>query len=385
MSAPAEAPKHSAIVGGSTAKRVMNCPGSVALVAQSPIRESSTYADRGTLLHAAITEVLDTDCTPESLIGMTYEGEVLTDDLVTDKLLPALSALNEIDPDGELEFATETRVSFGNYIPGAFGSTDLLGKLPSRRRAIVIDWKFGDGVAVEAEESEQGLFYTAAAMRTPEVAWAFEDVDDIEIIIIQPPEVKRWVTTKKRVRSFELALKRAVKASEKWDAPLKQGEWCRWCAAKPTCPLFTGAVDRALKLQIDAVDREMVGRYLANAALLEQWIKDLRALAFEMLNAGATVPGWKLVAKKGIRRWVDEQDAQAALVDLGVPTIDILDTPSLMSPAQVEKVLKKHKLALPDGLAVSVSSGSTLAPESDPRPPVLLIGQQLTAALSKIV
>lgn len=385
MNAPAETPKHSAIVGGSTAKRVMNCPGSVALVAQSPIRESSVYADRGTLLHAAITEVLDTDCTPASLIGMTYEGEVLTDDLVADKLLPALAALNEIDPDGELEFATETRVSFGNYIPGAFGSTDLLGKLPSRRRAIVIDWKFGDGVAVEAEESEQGLFYTAAAMRTPEAAWAFEDVDDIEIIIIQPPEVKRWVTTKKRVRSFELALKRAVKLSEKWDAPLKQGEWCRWCAAKPTCPLFTGAVDRALKLQIDAVDREMVGRYLANADLLEQWIKDLRALAFEMLNAGAPVPGWKLVAKRGIRRWVNDSQTLTALKAIGVDEAAVMEPLTLMSPAQVEKVLKSHKLTLPDGLAVSVSSGSTLAPESDPRPPVLLIGQQLTAALSKLV
>jgi len=39
---------------------------------------------------------------------------------------------------------------------------------------------------------------------------------------------------------------------------------------------------------------------------------------------------------------------------------------------------------LPDDLVVAVSSGTTLAPESDPRSAVLQIGKQLTAALSKI-
>jgi hypothetical protein len=41
-------------------------------------------------------------------------------------------------------------------------------------------------------------------------------------------------------------------------------------------------------------------------------------------------------------------------------------------------------VALPNDLVVAVSSGSTLAPESDPRPAVLNIGKQLTAALSKL-
>jgi len=39
---------------------------------------------------------------------------------------------------------------------------------------------------------------------------------------------------------------------------------------------------------------------------------------------------------------------------------------------------------LPDGLVVAVSSGNTMAPESDPRPAVMQIGQQLKAALSKL-
>jgi hypothetical protein len=54
------------------------------------------------------------------------------------------------------------------------------------------------------------------------------------------------------------------------------------------------------------------------------------------------------------------------------------------SPAAVEKELKKAKMQLPADLVVAVSTGSTLAPESDSRPAVLQIGQTLTKAMSKI-
>ena len=46
--------RHSNIVGGSTAKRVINCPGSVVLVQQMPPQVESKYAAEGTLLHACM-------------------------------------------------------------------------------------------------------------------------------------------------------------------------------------------------------------------------------------------------------------------------------------------------------------------------------------------
>ncbi len=50
---------HSKIVGGSTAARVIHCPGSVALVDKMPADEGSSYANEGSLLHEAIAVVLD--------------------------------------------------------------------------------------------------------------------------------------------------------------------------------------------------------------------------------------------------------------------------------------------------------------------------------------
>ena len=371
---------HSLIVGGSTAKRVINCPGSVALVAKMPPKDSSTYADRGTLLHNAMAAILDSDTvTPESMLWTTYQGETLTGELLNEKILPALAALDAIDPEGVMEYAVETVVGFGAYLPGVFGSADLLGRLGNR--AVVLDWKFGDGVAVSAEENEQGLFYAAAAMRTPETAWVFEGAEEVEIVIVQPPAVKRWVTTVKRVKEFERALKRAVKASTMPDAAIVVGEHCRWCAAKPLCPKMTGAVDRAVKVQMENLPAETIGAYLGNADLLEDWIKDLRALAMTMMEGGTRVPGYKLVAKRSVRKWLDEGKANKALAAMGIDPVKL----ELVSPAQAEKLLKPSKQALPDDLVASVSSGTTFAPESDPRPEVLQIGQQLTAALSKLV
>ena len=374
---------HSLIAGGSTAKRVIKCPGSVALVAKMPPKASSTYADKGTLLHNIIASVLDSDTiTPESLLGATYANETFTQDLLDEKILPALAALDAIDPEGVMEYAVETVVGFGAYMPGVFGSADLLGRLGNR--AVVLDWKFGDGVAVDAEENEQGLFYAAAAMRTPATQWVFEGAEEVEIIIVQPPAVKRWVTTVKRVKEFERALKKAIKISTMPDAAIVVGDHCRWCAAKPTCPAMTGAVDRALKVQLDALDDNTLGAYAANAVLLQGWIDDLNALVQTKIEKGYKIPGWKLVAKRGTRKWTKEDDVVHWLDGKGLEAREIYST-EIRSPAQMEKVLKKRKLALPDELVVSVSSGDTLAPESDPRPAVLQIGQQLTAALSKII
>ena len=374
--------QHSTVVGGSTAKRVMNCPGSVALVQLAPPSPSSTYADKGTLLHNLIAEILDTDTDPVSLIGTNYEGQILDQEMIDEKLQPALDLLDKLDPDKVMALAVETRVGFGDYLPGAFGSCDVLGRMGDV--AYVIDWKFGDGIAVDATENEQLMYYAAAAMRTPEAAWVFKGATSIECIIIQPPVIRRWTTTPARIKAFEKDLKRAVKVASLPDAALKPGSHCKFCPAKPTCPTMTGAVDRALKVKLDAVDDEMLGKYASNAVLLQGWIDDLNALVQTKIEKGYKIPGWKLVAKRGTRKWAKEDDVVHWADGKGLEPREIYNT-EIRSPAQMEKVLKKRKLTLPDELVVSVSSGATLAAESDPRPAVLQIGQQLTAALSKLI
>jgi hypothetical protein len=328
-----------------------------------------------------MAELIMSEEPPEYYIGTRYEDQILTFELVEEKILPALRALDVIDPEHKMEIEAETRVGFGDLLPGVFGSTDLIGRLGNR--AVVLDWKFGDGVMVEVEENPQLMFYAAAAMRTPEAQWAFEGVTEIEMVIVQPPEVRRWVTTPERIAKFELELVQAVKQAEKPDAKLTVGDHCRWCAAKPICPKMTGAVDRALKVQLDNLDAPKISAYLKNADMLEDWIKDLRALALQMLESGAKLPEYKLVAKRAIRSWSDEEKAKVALFAYGLTESEVMET-TVVSPAKAEKALKKRKIGLPEDLVVAISSGNTLASVDDPRPEVMLLGKQLSAALSKI-
>ena len=368
---------HSNIVGGSTAKRVINCPGSVALVQKMPPKPSSEHADRGTLLHNVIAEYLEGK---EWTLGSKYNDQVLTQELVDEKLTPALKALDEVDPTQNMVYEVETRVGFGDLLPGVFGSTDLIGRVGNR--AVVLDWKFGDGVVVDAVENPQLMFYAAAAMRTEEAKWAFDGAEEIELIIVQPPMVRRWVTTKERIAAFELELVSAVKAAQMPNAKLSSGDHCRWCSAKSICPVMNGAVDRALKTQLDNIDVVTMSQMLQSADLLEQWLKDIRGLAHQVLEKGGKVPGYKLVAKRSTRQWVDDSKAAEDLSQhLGWD--DVFEK-KLVSPAQAEKLLKKKGKELPKELVVSISSGNTMASEDDPRPAVVLIGQQLTAALNKL-
>jgi hypothetical protein len=366
---------HSNIVGGSTAKRVINCPGSVALVQKMPPKPSSEHADRGTLLHNVIAEHLEGK--PITL-GVKYNDQVLTQELVDEKLTPAIKALDEVDPTQNMVYEVETRVGFGDLLPGVFGSTDLIGRVGNR--AVVLDWKFGDGVVVDAVENPQLMFYAAAAMRTEEAKWAFDGAEEIELIIVQPPMTRRWVTTKERIAAFELELVSAVNAAQMPNAKLMSGDHCRWCNAKSICPVMNGAVDRALKTTLDNIDTVTMSQMLQSADLLEQWLKDIRGLAHQVLEKGGKVPGYKLVAKRSTRQWVDDAAVAKDPRFLGLPMYE----QKLVSPAQAEKLLKKEGKELPKELVVSISSGNTMASEDDPRPAVLLIGQQLTAALNKL-
>ena len=372
---------HSNIVGGSTAKRVINCPGSVAMVQKMPPKLGGDAADEGTLCHNAMATLLeDPSLEIKSVLGMVYNDQTLTEDLVDEKIIPAMAALTEIDPDGDMEYQIEAHVNFGNLLPNVFGSADLIGRIDDR--AIILDWKFGRG-AVDVEENEQLLFYAAAAMRTKGLEWAFADVSEVEMVIVQPPAVKRWTTTAARVKQFERDLVHAVTASQNAAAPLKVGDHCRYCPAKPICPQMTGAAERALKVQIKELDPAKIGAYLATADLVEKWIGDLRDLAHQILESGEPVAGYKLVPKRAMRQWVDEDKAYFALSKLGVDRSELVET-ALLSPAKVEKILKRSKLSLPDDIVVAVSSGTTIAPESDPRPATVFLPEQMKTALLKL-
>jgi hypothetical protein len=135
-------------------------------------------------------------------------------------------------------------------------------------------------------------------------------------------------------------------------------------------------------VQLVNLPAEQISQQLQQADAIEDYLRDLRALALQMLDNGQPVPGYKLVAKRATRQWVEEAKIEAWVDANNIK--DAYEPVKIKSPAQLEKTLKKAKIEFPAEMVVAISSGDTLAPESDPRPAVLQIGKQLTAALSKL-
>jgi hypothetical protein len=363
--------QHSAF-GGSTAARTMNCAGWRQLADTLPKGDSSSsYADRGTLLHNAMERILgDEDAVPESVIGMEYKDQELTPELFRDKITPALEATRAIFKKYDIkEWACEELVGFTE---DSWGTGDVLGGGPAW--ALVLDFKFGDGIMVSPVENDQFLFYGSAAYHTEATEDLFEEVDNVVFAVVQPSDHRGddyevWETTTARLRNYRKPWLKAVKAAKADDPETCAGDWCKFCPGASICPQKTGAAQQA-KL-MDPKLLKTLRKSLKLADELDDWCAAVRETAHNQLENGAEIKGWKLVMKQARRKWLDPEVVVKKIArKLGGSRA--IHNQVLMSPAEIEKLAKSKKIVLPlDDLVSKVSSGTTLAKASDKRHAVL--------------
>jgi hypothetical protein len=360
---------HSA-VGGSTAKRVMNCTASVQHCAKYP-NTSSPFAEMGTALHEAIDLIFQGKTREDrDVIGLMFNNHLITEELFDEAIAPALAAWDALEKElGGIEYFNEKRVVFPD-IDGAYGTVDIVGS--AKDRSIVWDWKFGRGVAVTAEENEQLMYYAYAAAHTHPTDKFFDRDKPIELFICQPmvnngAPFTRWTTSWLQLEAFALELKRAVDISQTPDATFKMGPWCKFCQGKVGCPEYNGVVQTLGTITRAETETELV-KWLPYADLMIEWGENVKNAAHALLEQGGKVPGYKLVQKRATRSWADEESALSFLAEAGISP-EVREVKKVISPAQAEKVLKAVGVtAIPDALIDKKSSGTVLAPESDKRP-----------------
>jgi hypothetical protein len=377
--------RHSSVAGGSSAARIVNCPGSTAMLAKLPpvVDRDSFYSLEGTALHDLIGQVITRKVTMAKLpkVIETHGGPIeITQTLVHDALLPALGYWNEFKKKVN-HWQLETEVAFPG-LPGAFGTADVLGRSDKTNTTYVTDWKFGAGEGVKAVYpdpdnpffeiiNEQLMFYGAAARHTyPQL---FPPGCKVVLTIVQPRARGQDPITSAEVTladldAFAEELRAAVTLK---DPPTKKGRWCRFAACQTICPHHTGPLlDLTTTVitkqpETDPAYIEKLLTVLDVAPMVEGIIREARSQAHLILGNGGEVPGWKLVAKRGNRQWTVDETTLAKT--LKIAKKKLYDT-TLKSPAGVEKIIGKKKL--PEGLTTIVSSGTTIAPVSDKRPAV---------------
>lgn len=371
---------HSTVVGGSSAGRVLQCPGSVQLCASYPNVES-TFAAEGTAFHMALDMIFsgiakeDTD-----VIGLTFNGYTITEEMFEEGIAPILEHWDLLDKElGGIDYYSERRVIFPG-IENAFGTTDLIGT--AKDRTVVYDFKLGRGVAVSAEDNPQMKYYALAAMHSEGTQHFFAPDKPVEVFIAQPrvgdgEPFSRWMTTVKQLEAFGVELRHAVETAMQPDAPLKMGPYCKFCSAKSGCPLYQNLARASQELERDQMEAHLE-EWLPQADMLIELGNFIKTLAHDQMEKGANIPGYKLVNKRATRNWADEERTVKYFAKIGLPAADRY-VKRLVSPAQAEKLLKANKLpdTLPDHLVEKVSSGTTLAPESDKRPAVPIAPESL--------
>tara|TARA_R110002020_G_scaffold363217_2_gene575500 strand:- start:503 stop:1672 length:1170 start_codon:yes stop_codon:yes gene_type:complete len=365
--------------GGSTIARTINCTYWRQAADKMPPQGSSEFADRGTLLHDAMEEIMlaDEGFDPKSVIGNTYEGIELTKELYNEKIIPAMAAVEAIFNQYNVEdYTCEEAVQLADDLGGtadmlARGSITLDGM--KCNVALCVDFKFGDGIVVSAENNEQGLFYSTCASVTPETQDLFDDIDLLVVGIIQPTshageDYSLWEVEPGSMDDME---ERAFAARDKAESDdpgePNPGSWCAFCPNAPVCPAKTGELAALKRVDLALIESFPTFDQIKS---MKDTIKAMEAFAHEQLEEGVDIPGYKLVAKRAQRVYTDQAAVEEKIKHSKKIKKDDAYTYKVKTPAQLEKVCKEkgvdYKKVFGEFVA-SVSSGTTLASENDKR------------------
>lgn len=155
-------------LGASSAARWLACPPSADLCERFPDKGSG-YAAEGTLAHELAELKVRKHFTPMSKTAYTRAyNKIKKDELYTPEMDHVTDDYLEYIKDCAMQYDAapsvicEVQVDFSAYVPGGYGTADciMLGGGTMR----VIDFKYGKGVPVSAEENPQMMLYAIGAL-----------------------------------------------------------------------------------------------------------------------------------------------------------------------------------------------------------------------------
>lgn len=356
-----------ALLSASSAHRWLACPPS-AVASEGYKNEGTEYTREGTLAHEVaewmasgaskntnLQKGLDDGITPEMVEYARGYADYIQEHVTS----PAAVIL------------LEQRVDFSPWVPGGFGTCDCL--ILQGRTMTVIDYKYGVGVPVSAQDNPQMMLYALGALNDYGIAY---DVDTVEMHIYQPRINNisaATISTADLLAWADKVVKPAAALAAKGKGEYKAGEHCRFCphagrcrALTKTCTEFVNT--HGMRVSVPVLAPHEVAEVLQMEPLVSLWIKRVKDQALSTMMAGGEVPGYKVVEGRGSRGWTDEFKVADTLRAAGYSMGDITET-TLLSVAKMEKALGKKKAAeLLETLIERKAGAPTVAPESDKRP-----------------
>lgn len=361
-----------ALLSASSAHRWLACPPS-AVAAEAYPDQDTEFTREGTLAHEVAERVtrgwLDKSVPCDYMTLGSQPGVTME---MIDCAQGYLGYIMEQTRSDDASVLLEQRVDFSAWVPDGFGTCDCI--ILQDDTMTVIDYKYGKGVAVEAENNPQMMLYALGALA--DYGFVYE-VDRVEMHIYQP--------RMNNISRAELSVDELLAWGDKTVKPIAQkaakgkgnysaGAWCKFCPHAGRCRKLTQTCTEYvethdLRVPVPVLAPHEVADVLAMENLVTLWLKRVKAQALTTLLEGGEIPGWKVVeGKQGNRKWTDELQVAAALDAAGYGPGEYTET-KLLSPAAMDKALGKKKVAeLLDGLIDRAPGSPTIAHTTDKRP-----------------
>ena len=272
--------------------------------------------------------------------------------------------IKETCPDAFID--TEIRLDLTDWIPDSFGTADCL--IVADDVLHVIDFKYGKGVKVEAENNVQMMIYALGALD-----WAamLYEIKTVKMTIVQPRLggiSEAEISADHLLDWGENILQPIAAAAASGNGVFKPSEQtCKFCKASGSC---SAQAEHYVSLFEenpieDVIDAQRAGELLRRASGMDDWLKAIKGKVFESLMDGSEVPGWKLVEGRSVRRYTDEVAVAKAVEEAGY---DPYEKKVLGITAMTHALGKKKFNELLGGLVMKPAGKPTLVPESDKRP-----------------
>ena len=356
-------------VSPSGASRWMKCTMAPSLEAQFP-DQTSSYAEEGTKAHELAEFFARTStglswggAPPKATDQEMEEAAEIYAQFVKETYLQLKGSC----PDTFI--GTEIRLDLTDWIPGGFGTADCL--IIAEGTVHVIDFKYGKGVKVEAENNKQMQIYALGALRWADMLY---DVDTVEMVIVQPRlgGISEWKMPAEDLYAWgETQLKPAAEAAYYGVGEYCPGEdTCRFCKAAGHCKAqadyFLGLFDEHEDPEL--ITAEEAGRILQKADGMRSWLTCIEAMVKNSLMEGESVEGWKLVEGRSTRKYTDEAEIEKRLRAHKYKVSEIFEK-KLLGITKMEKLLGKKKMGELIGDLIEKPRGAAvIAPVSDKRP-----------------
>ena len=359
--------KH-ALLSASSAHRWLLCPPSAKECAKLP-DVSSEYARQGrdahTLCEYKVKKALGMKVKnpTENLTFYNEEMEECASEYAQ-FIMESLSAAKEHCKDPLV--LVEQRLDFSRWVPGGFGTGDCV--IVADDTLMVIDFKYGLGVLVDAEKNSQMMCYALGALSLFDGIY---DIKEVNMTIFQPrrENVSTASMTKEELLHWaETVLKPTAELAAQGKGEYKAGDHCRFCKLKATCRkraeynLELAKYDFAVPSTLEDEEIE-IG--LSKADELVNWVGEVKEYALQQALSGKSWKGWKLVEGRSNRRYVSEEAVAAKVEEAG---FDPYEKKLLGITAMTKQLGKKKFDELLKGLIEKPQGKPVLVPESDKRP-----------------